>query len=86
MRGATRKFFLDRYSHLDGDEDYIVDAEIYSSGGILHTVYIEAMNEAGKVIYRERRNFRTSDARNRAYEFAKTAVAGRVHNILEGKR
>lgn len=83
MQGATRKYFLDRYSHLDGD--YLVDAEIYSSGGILHTVYIEAIDEAGKVVYRERRNFQTSDARSRAYEFAKTAVAGRVHNILEGK-
>lgn len=53
------------------------DATIYSSGGVTHTVYIEAINDDGRTTQRFDKTFKGSTARADAYAYAERVKANR---------
>lgn len=46
-------------------------ADIYSSGGVTHTVYIEAVDDCGKVVEKYDKTFTGENSRQRAFDYAK---------------
>jgi hypothetical protein len=48
------------------------DATICSSGGVTHSVYIEAIDDNGKLTQKWDKTFRSRNAKAEAYEYANT--------------
>lgn len=67
----TTKLFVDRFRRIacTPKGNYDIEARVYSSGGVTHTVVLRITREDGSLFHEDRQTFKTQDAS--AFAFAR---------------